>query len=96
MRRHGRSKELIRLQSEGKTTYEIGMSADFVPVAGQKLESLNGEGPTVATDKFPQVETPYEFSARAYLMIMLSTICLSDISFRMTDTAQDTDRTVII
>lgn len=53
--------------SEGKTTYEIGMSADFVPVAGQKLESLNGEGPTVATDKFPQVETPYEFSARAVL-----------------------------
>ena len=43
------------------------MSADFVPTDGQKLESLNGEGPTVATDKFPNVETPYEFSARAVL-----------------------------
>ncbi len=53
--------------SAGKTTYEIGMSADFVPTDGQKLESLNGEGPTVATDKFPNVETPYEFSARAVL-----------------------------
>lgn len=53
--------------SEGKTTYEIGMSADFVPVAGQQLESLNGTKPTVATEKYPDVTTPEEFSARAVL-----------------------------
>ena len=53
--------------SEGKTTYEIGMSDKFVPVDGQQLESLNGEGPTVATENYPEVTTPYEFSARAVL-----------------------------
>lgn len=53
--------------SEGKTTYEIGRSADFVPVDGQQLESLNGKAPTVATEKYPNVTTPEEFSARAVL-----------------------------
>lgn len=53
--------------SEGKTTYEIGMSDKFVPVNGQQLESLNGEGPTVAIENYPEVTTPYEFSARAVL-----------------------------
>ena len=53
--------------SAGKTTYEIGMSDKFIPTDGQQLESLNGTAPTVATEKYPKVTTPYEFSARAVL-----------------------------
>ena len=53
--------------SEGKTTYEIGMSDKFIPTDGQQLESLNGTAPTVATENYPNVTTPYEFSARAVL-----------------------------
>lgn len=54
-------------QSQGTTTYEAG-GTGFEISAGQQSESLNGYGPTVATDNIPEgVTYPEEFSARAVL-----------------------------
>ncbi|MBR7178774.1 MAG: discoidin domain-containing protein, partial [Oscillospiraceae bacterium] len=47
---------------------EAGQSSGYRIPAGTHAESLNGEGPTVFTDNFPETaDTPYEFSARALL-----------------------------
>ena len=53
--------------SAGVSMWESGMSDKFVLSDGQKSESLNGTGPTVALDNYPDVETPYEYSARAVI-----------------------------
>lgn len=53
--------------SPGTTTYEAG-GTGFEISAGQQSESLNGEGPTVATEEVPaDVTYPDEFSARTVL-----------------------------
>lgn len=54
--------------AEGITRYESGMATGYRLSEGQHSESLNGEGPTVAEEHYPQnVDTPYEYSARAVL-----------------------------
>lgn len=54
--------------AEGITRYESGMATGYRLSEGQHSESLNGEGPTVAAEHYPQnVDTPYEYSARAVL-----------------------------
>ena len=54
--------------SEGTTHYESGMATGYRLSKGQHSESLNGERPTVATENYPEnVDTPYEYSARAVL-----------------------------
>ena len=56
--------------SEGVLTAyrEGGQSTGYVLPAGAHAESLNGYGPEVATQNFPEtVDTPYEFSARAVI-----------------------------
>lgn len=52
--------------SEGVAKYESGMAKGYRLTEGLHSESLNGEGPTVATDNYPKnVDTPFEYSARA-------------------------------
>lgn len=54
--------------SEGITHYESGMATGYRLSEGQHSESLNGEMPTVAVENYPEnVDTPYEYSARAVL-----------------------------
>ena len=54
--------------NEGITHYESGMATGYRLSEGQHSESLNGETPTVATENYPEnVDTPYEYSARAVL-----------------------------
>ena len=53
--------------SEGTTIYESGMAAGYKLSDGMFSESLNGTGPTVAADKYPNVTTPYKYSARAVI-----------------------------
>ena len=54
--------------SEGISNYESGMATGYRLSSGQHSESLNGEGPTVSTENYPEnVDTPYEFSARAVI-----------------------------
>ena len=54
--------------NEGTTHYESGMATGYRLSEGQHSESLNGETPTVATENYPEnVDTPYEYSARAVL-----------------------------
>ena len=53
--------------SAGTSKWEIGRNKDFILSDGQNAETLNGNKPTVATDKYPDVETPYEFSAQAIM-----------------------------
>ena len=54
--------------AEGTTRYESGMATGYRLSEGQHSESLNGEGPKVAAEHYPQnVDTPYEYSARAVL-----------------------------
>lgn len=53
---------------EGTITYESGRAAGYILEDGQHAESLNGSGPSVAREKFPQgVDTPLEYSARNVL-----------------------------
>ena len=53
--------------SEGTTTYENG-GTGFMIKENQQAETLNGKGPTVATDNVPAgVTYLYEFSAQAVL-----------------------------
>ena len=53
---------------EGKTRYESGMATGYRLSEGQHSESLNGEGPVVGAEHYPaNVDTPYEYSARAVL-----------------------------
>ncbi len=55
-------------ESQGRTRYENGMRAGFQLSEGQHSESLNGERPKVAAQKYPEsVDTPYEYSARYVL-----------------------------
>lgn len=54
--------------NEGTTHYESGMATGYRLSEGQHSESLNGETPTVAVENYPEnVDTPYEYSARAVL-----------------------------
>lgn len=54
--------------SEGVTHYESGMATGYRLPEGAHSESLNGEGPHVRTENYPDsVDTPYEYSARAVL-----------------------------
>ena len=54
--------------NEGTTHYESGMATGYRLSEGQHSESLNGEMPTVAVENYPEnVDTPYEYSARAVL-----------------------------
>ncbi|MGN0335452.1 MAG: S-layer homology domain-containing protein [Lachnospiraceae bacterium] len=56
--------------SEGALTtyYESGMSSGYRFPEGAQAESLNGKGPTVATNNYPEsVTTPYKYSARAVI-----------------------------
>lgn len=54
--------------NEGTTHYESGMATGYRLSEGQHSESLNGETPTVAAENYPEnVDTPYEYSARAVL-----------------------------
>ena len=50
------------------TKYESGMATGYRLSEGQHSESLNGEGPKVAAEHYPEnVDAPYEYSARAVL-----------------------------
>lgn len=54
-------------ESAGTTTYETGMRDSFVMLDGMQVESLNGTKPTVALDNYPDVTTPYKYSAQAVI-----------------------------
>ena len=53
--------------SPGYSRYETGMDTNWKLSDGMHSESLNGEGPTVGLDQYPNVDTPYEYSARAVI-----------------------------
>ncbi len=55
--------------SEGALSAHIesGMSTGYVLSDGMAAESLNGTKATVAIDNYPDVTTPYEYSARAVI-----------------------------
>lgn len=57
--------------SEGTTTYEAG-GTGYQVKDGDQAETLNGHGPTVATDMVPNVTYPQEFTARDVLDEYLS------------------------
>lgn len=61
-------KGLDPFDSGGQTRYESGMASGYRLSKGQHAESLNGEGPAVSAENYPEdVDTPYAYSARAVL-----------------------------
>lgn len=61
-------KGIAESTAAGMTKYESGMATGYRLSEGQHSESLNGEGPKVAAEHYPEnVDAPYEYSARAVL-----------------------------